>query len=33
MITKKQKRLFKVIIIIAGFALLAGSFLPFLAYL
>jgi hypothetical protein len=33
MITKKQKKLFKVIIIIAGIALLAGSFLPFLAYL
>jgi hypothetical protein len=33
MITRKQKKLFKVIIIIAGIALLAGSFLPFLAYL
>jgi hypothetical protein len=31
--TRKQKRIFKVVIIIAGLALLAGSVLPFIAYL
>lgn len=33
MMTRKQKNIFKVIIIIAGLALLAGSILPFIAYL
>lgn len=33
MMTRKQKNIFKVIIIIAGLALLAGSVLPFIAYL
>jgi len=33
MMTRKQKRIFKVVIIIAGLALLAGSVLPFIAYL
>lgn len=31
--TKKQKKIFKVIVIIAGIALLASSVLPFLIYL
>jgi len=33
MLNKKQKKVFTVIIMIAGIALLVGSFLPFLAYL
>jgi len=33
MMTRKQKGIFKIIIIIAGLALLAGSVLPFIAYL
>lgn len=31
--TKKHKKIFKVLAIIAGLALLVSSFLPFLAYL
>jgi len=31
--TKKHKRIFKILAILAGLALLFGSFLPFLAYL
>jgi len=31
--TKKQRRIFKIIVIIAGLALLASSVLPFLIYL
>ena len=33
MITKKQKKLFTILAVIAGVALLAGSVLPFIAYL
>lgn len=33
MITKKQKKVFTVLAVIAGIALLAGSVLPFIAYL
>jgi len=33
MSTKKQKRIFKIIVIISGIALLFGAFAPFLIYL
>jgi len=33
MITRKQKRIFTILAILAGLALLAGSVLPFIAYL
>lgn len=33
MLNKKQKKAFTIVIVIAGIALLIGSFLPFLAYL
>jgi len=33
MITRKQRRIFTILAILAGLALLAGSVLPFIAYL
>ncbi|KKP39119.1 MAG: hypothetical protein UR29_C0009G0041 [Candidatus Woesebacteria bacterium GW2011_GWC2_33_12] len=33
MITRKQRKIFTVLAILAGIALLAGSILPFIAYL